>query len=248
LAAAQRDDNNFTTPAKVQTWIFDSGSSTFGPGVTVLVGRGTNDLLAADLNNDTYADLITSDTSGGTLSVLTNPGDGSPSLNGPSLLPIGIQPRSITASDLDLDGDKDLAVIVNNGQGAGILRIVRNDLNAQGQLIFATAVDLGAGVVPTVLFAGDINQDQSDDLLALNISDIPLLLGTAASLAVLLNEGGIEPCPADVTNDGVVNILDLLAVIAAWGSTGSHPADVTGDGVVNILDLLGVIASWGQCP
>ena len=40
--------------------------------------------------------------------------------------------------------------------------------------------------------------------------------------------------------------LYLLAVLAAWGSTGV-PEDVNGDGVVNVLDLLEVLAAWGPC-
>ena len=53
-------------------------------------------------------------------------------------------------------------------------------------------------------------------------------------------------CAADVTGDGVVNVLDLLAVLTSWGAGGS--ADVNGDGVVNVLDLLEVLTSWGECP
>ncbi len=55
------------------------------------------------------------------------------------------------------------------------------------------------------------------------------------------------PCPADITDDAMVNVNDLLEVIGAWGQTGS-PADVTGDGVVGIEDLLEVISMWGPCP
>ena len=53
-------------------------------------------------------------------------------------------------------------------------------------------------------------------------------------------------CPADVTGDGVVDVLDLLAVLAAWGQ-GGVPEDITGDGVVDVLDLLEVLESWGPC-
>ena len=49
--------------------------------------------------------------------------------------------------------------------------------------------------------------------------------------------------PADVNEDGVVDVLDLLAVIAAWGNPGG-PADVNEDGIVDVLDLLAVIAAW----
>jgi len=61
--------------------------------------------------------------------------------------------------------------------------------------------------------------------------------------------------PGDVTGDGVVNVLDLLAVIENWGQCpappSTCPADIAppgppaGDGTVNILDLLHVINNWG---
>lgn len=44
-----------------------------------------------------------------------------------------------------------------------------------------------------------------------------------------------NPTPADVNADGVVNILDLVAVANAFGK---QSPDLNGDGVVNILDLV----------
>jgi hypothetical protein len=54
-------------------------------------------------------------------------------------------------------------------------------------------------------------------------------------------------CPiGDVNQDGVVNIQDLLAVIASWGTCpATCPADIDHNGVVNIQDLLAVISNWG---
>jgi hypothetical protein len=59
--------------------------------------------------------------------------------------------------------------------------------------------------------------------------------------------GGGTPCPEDTNNDGVVDILDLLKVLAEWG-TADADADVNDDGIVDILDLLAVLAAWGPCP
>ena len=43
---------------------------------------------------------------------------------------------------------------------------------------------------------------------------------------------------ADVNNDGVVNIQDLVSVAANFGLRGQHPADVNGDGTVDIRDIV----------
>ena len=53
-------------------------------------------------------------------------------------------------------------------------------------------------------------------------------------------------CPEDINGDGTVNVLDLLAVLAAWGQSGV-PEDINGDGTVNVFDLLEVLAAWGPC-
>jgi hypothetical protein len=53
-------------------------------------------------------------------------------------------------------------------------------------------------------------------------------------------------CTGDINGDGVVDVLDVIEVLAAWGQT-NHPADVNGDGVVDILDLIIVLVNLGPC-
>lgn len=59
---------------------------------------------------------------------------------------------------------------------------------------------------------------------------------------------GVEelPCDADCSGDGTVDVSDLLAVIAAWGT--SSGCDTNEDGIVDIGDLLSVVGAWGSCP
>ena len=49
----------------------------------------------------------------------------------------------------------------------------------------------------------------------------------------------------DVTGDGIINIIDILAVMANWGPcTVGCSTDINGDGDTNVSDLLIVIANW----
>ncbi|MCZ6542715.1 MAG: hypothetical protein O6768_03530, partial [Planctomycetota bacterium] len=64
----------------------------------------------------------------------------------------------------------------------------------------------------------------------------------------LSQKGGGDPCPWDLNGSGDVGILDLLALLAAWGPNPGDPADFDGDGIVGILDLLTLLANWGACP
>jgi len=77
-------------------------------------------------------------------------------------------------------------------------------------------------------------------------SDVPWYGGD--SQGVEASESQAETCGADINCDGVVDVTDLLAVIAAWGdcpADAACPEDTDGDGVVDVTDLLAVIAAWG---
>jgi hypothetical protein len=54
-----------------------------------------------------------------------------------------------------------------------------------------------------------------------------------------------EPCPADVDGSGVVDVGDLLLVLANWG--GSGDGDINDDGTVDVSDLLELLSAWGAC-
>lgn len=62
----------------------------------------------------------------------------------------------------------------------------------------------------------------------------------------------VSTCNGDIAPPGgnnIVNVQDLLAVIAVWGEIGEDmPADLNDDFMVNVQDLLAVIGLWGNCP
>jgi hypothetical protein len=61
--------------------------------------------------------------------------------------------------------------------------------------------------------------------------------------------------PADLTGDNIVNVNDLLLLLARWGPCPMDaecelveapcPADFTGDRSVDVHDLLFLLANWG---
>jgi hypothetical protein len=54
--------------------------------------------------------------------------------------------------------------------------------------------------------------------------------------------------PADLNGDGVVDVLDLLILLDAWGvcaDCGDCPADLNDDCSVDVLDLLFLLDNWG---
>ena len=51
-------------------------------------------------------------------------------------------------------------------------------------------------------------------------------------------------CIADLNDDGLVGVDDILGLIAAWGTPD---ADLTGDGTTGVDDVLIVLDGWGNC-
>jgi hypothetical protein len=60
----------------------------------------------------------------------------------------------------------------------------------------------------------------------------------------------VEPCPADVTGNDLVDGVDLAAILGAWGTDGQnqYDCDIDNDGVVSGTDLAFVLGGWGPCP
>ena len=54
----------------------------------------------------------------------------------------------------------------------------------------------------------------------------------------------VATCLADLTGDGIVDVLDLLDLLAFFGT---DEGDIDGDGIADVSDLLLLLAHWGPC-
>jgi hypothetical protein len=87
----------------------------------------------------------------------------------------------------------------------------------------------------------DYGQIRSGELDDANLNNIPDCCEAGVSCI---------PCEGDVSGNGVVDGVDLAAVLGAWGSSGKgeFSTDTNGDGVVDGTDLATVLSGWGPCP
>jgi hypothetical protein len=97
----------------------------------------------------------------------------------------------------------------------------------------------GDGIVDSCGIDMDIAED-------CNSNAIPDSCDIAADAGLDTNSNGvIDSCEglADITNDGVVGLNDLIMLLEAWG-TSSQAADLDGDNTVGVLDLILLLEMW----
>ena len=105
------------------------------------------------------------------------------------------------------------------------------------------AVTAGGGTLSTTITTTDENgRAQSTLILGPNLGTNTVevsaagIESTATFYAIADTE--LPPLTADVNNDGLVNVLDLIVIASSFGKSGQNEADVNGDGIVSILDLV----------
>ena len=140
-------------------------------------------------------------------------------------------------------------------------KLVAPDGASEDKFGFAVALDGGIAVIGA--FADDDNGSDSGSAYVFDIAGpdcnengicdwIDIAEGTSEDV----NENGIpdeceDLCPADIFEDGVVNTVDLLILLANWGPCPPEepcPGDIDESGAVDVADLLALLAAWGPCP
>ncbi len=78
----------------------------------------------------------------------------------------------------------------------------------------------------------------------------PLYIRGYGVIDSLAAAGSAPPSPGDLDGDGVVGVIDLLALLGAWGPCAAPcppwcAADLDSDCAVGIIDFLNVLIHWG---
>jgi hypothetical protein len=199
----------------------NDGSGPFNTGDTILVGTSNYVIIAADLDEDTDADLIVADYDTASIAVLLNNGDAT--FQDPVTYGVGTQPAALDAADLDGVDGPDLAVANN---GSDDVTVLFNNGNAT----FGSALTLPVGEQPRGIVAADLDGDTDRDLAVCNLSD--------ADVSILLNDGGGGFAPAtdypagryaqaiaavdvDLDDDDDLAVLSMIGVVTVLENDGA---------------------------
>lgn len=183
------------------------------------VGTTPADVEIADLNGDTKADIIVTNATDNTVTVLLNNGGAPVTFTQPpgSPIAVGMSPQQVVIADLNGDGKKDLAVAnLNDGTVSVLLGVGNGAFTAAPGSPITNAVGNNG-----VLAISDLNGD--------GITDLAIPAATDGYIAVRTGNGN-----GAFTANGA-GLGGSPSILAYGGAHRFILADVNGDGKQDII-------------
>ncbi len=220
----------------------NQGDGAYGPPVLTPTGAGPVKTITLDLQGDGLVDAVTIDRHGGTASLHTNALDGR-AFTLRTQIDLGGAPLSVAALDAELDGDKDLASVVDGGpaRSGPVIRILRNDASLAQPTAFNAQPDVVIDSAPALIDVGDMDRDGLPDIVA--VAEDGTRGVSANVVAVLLNVGR-PAILGELNGDCVVDTADVGYLID-WFGSNDPAADLNDDGVVDTIDLGMLLGNFG---
>ncbi|MCZ6493001.1 MAG: FG-GAP-like repeat-containing protein, partial [Planctomycetota bacterium] len=222
------------------------GNFTQVAGVIQIISDSSLDLMVADLTNDGKLDIVTAQGESGNFQnrIYIN--------NGPAdTIPPAIQRTEQAPDTADTKGPYVIRTVIYDSVTSD-----RGPFLDDVTLNYVIAIPAGLGGVQQVpmkwagnsLWRGEIPGQPSGSLVEYYVTATDFA-GNSKTGPILTFTVTCSGTVGDIDCNGIVNIFDLLALIAAWGPCPPPPApcsaDLDGDGSVGILDLLTLLANWG---
>jgi len=186
------------------------------------VGKNPTSIKTGDFNQDGFTDLITSNISSNTLSVLFGNGDGSFQ----NQVPIRVcrEPRNLAVEDFNMDQHLDLALACSGSSQVVIFL-------GKGDGTFKKGAQYPVNRTPVSIASGDFNGDQKLDLaVALRNDKLQLLFGTGNGRFRIgpLYVHGDKPtsvATADLNRDGYLDLAvtnggPMSSAVSIWLGQG----------------------------
>jgi hypothetical protein len=216
------------------TWFENVGGTppAFAPRLIGDAAEATG-VLAATIDGDAHVDVVSASRADNTIAWYENDGGSPPVFTRRVISTAALGARSVATADIDGDDDTDvIAASVADDTISWFEQLPGEPPQFAEHIITIDARSAQAAV------AGDVDGDGDQDVVSASRAD--------DTIAWFENEALC--CRADINDDGVVDVDDLVAVILAWGvcpvPPPDCPADIDGSGVVDVDDLLALILNW----
>lgn len=186
------------------------------------VGKNPTTVTSGDLNRDSMTDLVTTNISSNTLSILIGNGDGT--FKDQVQLNVCKEPRALAMTDVNHDGHADIILACSGGDEVAVLL-------GHGNARFEDGPHFPVHRTPVALAADDLNGDGHPDLVvALRNDKIKIFLGTGTGefRQGAQYEYGDTPTSvalADLNEDGNVDVVvsnggPMSNAISIWIGNG----------------------------
>ena len=186
--------------------LLSNGDDTFkeATGSPINVGQQPSAIVTGDFNADGNQDFVVTNFTDNTFSLFLGNGDGTfkQATGSPFALPSAVTgPIAMVATDINSDGNLDLAIVNQTTNNVSILLG-----NGNGTFTQATNSPIAVGRSPVAIATGDVNNDSHPDLAIVNQTDntVSVLLGngdgtfTAATNSPLAT--GLAPTSVTITD------------------------------------------------
>lgn len=163
----------------------------FALPVTYMVGEKPEVVLARDMNNDEYPDLLVVNSASRSLTYLEGLGDGT--FKDSQTIETGREPFALDVADFNGDQTPDIALC---NYGDGNISIILGQKDG----LFKLKTEVKVGRLPIAISAGDFNNDEKMDLaVTLRFNKMIILLGVGDGTFKVAEAYQAGPTPAHMT-------------------------------------------------